>query len=924
MAKIKKIETEIPWDHSYKRLSASLQSFYNKHKKKSPLVLYDLVARESKLIASQNWFKNTGSYNSKGIDPVQVYTSFSSYKSRIPFRIELLNEWLRILKADVQYSRIDFAGCPTPFSIKILWGRPMEQQVEIWEEFSQIFLFDEKALKDDLFKKVVTWQGIQLTSFSIFLFWINSDKYISLDKNTVSFLLKNLKTFSSPENFQDYIKLLNSIPAKLNKAIVSVAYNAEAINSLEPNQRAALQKFIGGITYIGSKDREINSAIDFRLIGIKLTAKLQESYRKSLKPGYYSFYEGYSWKHNKIILDKDKLVDIYCEDGLRISLNAIVGKNGSGKSAVSELLFMAVNNLYFKYLKVDKPKDVDWIKDLNLEIFFESYGVFQIICKSDDVKVYEYINTGKNIYERSPEKVQINRSFLEKFFYTISVNYSLYGLNSRHNRDWLEKLFVKNDGYENPIVFEPNREDGNINIHRQEELLRSRFLANTVDFVSEELLVPNKKWKNSDSFRYIRDKIELKNITLAFNPSKTSVIFKTKKNKVIISPGQIKGYQTLISSIQKEYKLNKIKLSTIDFLGNSDWRSIALRYLVKKILKIALTYSPYKELHWDKEAEILIDIPGFIAQLKTDETHITNKIRQTLNYLDGRIIYLEETYSLDELVNLINDSQKKHKGFNDKDLETIELLPPPFFNTSLKIKDSTVSARGKLFPFEHLSSGERQQIYSLNSILYHLKNIDSIDFGQRIKYRCVNLMLDEIELYAHPEMQRVYINELLKIINKTSWSNLISINICFITHSPFILSDIPSERIMFLSQNGNQENDVKTKTFGANIHELLMDGFFLSNTIGEFALKNINEIIKFHSKIMNSSPLDFEANKSDYNKRKHLFHYILKSIGETYIRGILKNHISDIEKLLNDTDYKRKELEDLENKIRNLRKEINA
>ena len=80
-----------------------------------------------------------------------------------------------------------------------------------------------------------------------------------------------------------------------------------------------------------------------------------------------------------------------------------------------------------------------------------------------------------------------------------------------------------------------------------------------------------------------------------------------------------------------------------------------------------------------------------------------------------------------------------------------------------------------------MSSGERQLLYSLSYIYYHIKNIASNKKeGKRVVgYHHINLIFDEAELYYHPEFQRVFVKRLLERlamchINRT---NIRSINI---------------------------------------------------------------------------------------------------------------------------------------------------
>jgi predicted ATP-binding protein involved in virulence len=115
-----------------------------------------------------------------------------------------------------------------------------------------------------------------------------------------------------------------------------------------------------------------------------------------------------------------------------------------------------------------------------------------------------------------------------------------------------------------------------------------------------------------------------------------------------------------------------------------------------------------------------------------------------------------------------------------------------------------------------------------SSLVYHLNNLSSIVNPALVCYSNVNIIFDEIELYFHPNMQRTFLTYLLNYLNIAGFQNIYGLNFCFVTHSPFILSDIPSENILFLKKREDKSTEnVTLKTFGANIHELLMDGFFM-------------------------------------------------------------------------------------------------
>jgi hypothetical protein len=219
-----------------------------------------------------------------------------------------------------------------------------------------------------------------------------------------------------------------------------------------------------------------------------------------------------------------------------------------------------------------------------------------------------------------------------------------------------------------------------------------------------------------------------------------------------------------------------------------------------------------------------------------------------------------------------------------------------------------------------LSSGERQMIYSVSSILYHLLNLDSIKTTRsRTSYRYVNIILEEIELYFHPEMQRIFINHIIEQIGNIGLNNIVGVNFCFVSHSPFILSDIPKENIMFLKVINNLSTQIKDVqgTFGANIYDLLKDGFFMDNGhIGEFAKRQIDKTISW----LNDNLKDLLNHDKDLNNRdsqKDHFRLMIEIVDEPIVKRKLTEMylelyqddkeqliLAEIERLSNEIGYK--------------------
>ena len=176
-----------------------------------------------------------------------------------------------------------------------------------------------------------------------------------------------------------------------------------------------------------------------------------------------------------------------------------------------------------------------------------------------------------------------------------------------------------------------------------------------------------------------------------------------------------------------------------------------------------------------------------------------------------------------------------------------DLVPPPIFDTKIMVKDNLTNEE---FPLAQLSSGERQLAYAVSTIIYHLRNLNSVplknswEFPKRLKYRYANIILDEIELYFHPGYQRLFVDHLIRCLEKADLKEIMGINIMMVTHSPFILSDIPKSNVLFL-KDGRPDFEMQENTFAANIHSMLRNGFFMEDgTMGEFAKNKVNDMFR--------------------------------------------------------------------------------
>lgn len=739
---------------------------------------------------------------------------------------------------------------------------------------------------------------------------------------------------------------------------------------------------------------------DFKVLAVKVLPGCNNHIRKVLfEDRWYIFYKDYGvtqdgkWLKRKSYVSVP--VDFYRVNNVapNISISAIVGKNGDGKSSLIELIVRILNNVAYSAYR-DLHDSLMRVEGLWAELFFSIDN--SVYCfKCEDYKV--------SFMTSSNSCIPVDKAFRQNYagilFYTDVTNYSIYSYNTfdfceaLHHSSWIDSIFHKNDGYQTPIVLNPFRESGVIDINSEAHLTRQRLMVLCMQDINGDGVRDINENCDADSFsikkvsysklfggfeqfcKVVKSRVELNNSERRFERATVDCFLHNVKYLISNYPYLVEiakstnknglvDLQGFLALYQKDGWIKNESKEVYDFLNNVTyvqmekmmeiavidqvWQNIfkngrflldervsiktksdiegnilntAYSYLVEKTADIFQTYrhlykysilnvwgkdpllhTPIEELHkWllgvdanseEKPFQILLD------DIIKGKSHITLKLRQTLYFM----LYNRNNSVLREA---FNDGSEKESSFEEYydsiiplcqeyGLELIELLPPPIFEW-----DILVERDGEKFPSKYLSSGERQRLYSISSVLYNLRNLDTIAKGN-IQYQFVNLVFEEIELYFHPAYQQGFVKFLLEQIAALGLRRIKGINICFVTHSPFILSDIPKSNVIFL-EDGEPVEHMQENTFGANIHALLQHGFLLEGvTMGAFAKDKINHLFE---KLNNG-----EVTESMYQE--------ILLVGEPYIRGQLLKLYHD---LVGDNSKKIKMLEE---QIKELRRKI--
>lgn len=623
---------------------------------------------------------------------------------------------------------------------------------------------------------------------------------------------------------------------------------------------------------------------EFSLVKVEIYPSTDIEIRKRLEAGTFSFEKS---------SDVDTMRNFWGEN---ISIHAIVGKNGSGKSTLFDIILMLINNFSYYVLKDSWNNTgtlpLKYVQGLCAYMIFRiGHTEGKIYCYNDRIK-FEFgekkyawgfqesdmSSDSMNGYHLMNHKLNDAEilEITESFFYTIVINYSPHAyLEANYkkqiqkpwtNRAWVASLFHKNDGYKAPLTITPYRDRGVLDMQRENYLNRARLVALLIyysksgeSFISDYklnrinyVIDAHRLFNKFDIKKFVRDPEEYEIVKDDYEQRK-ALILDAFKN--ILNNG---------NSIANDILVNMdISWSK----GGDETLILAYLYLVYKVISAAGTYPSLKEFSalgkdlmnvfngygqssdrlkaWDKK-----DTKELCDLLKAD-SHITLKIRQTINFIrlwktldeTEKKKLAESTFAYEEYACHITETYDIGK------LDTImETLPPPFFSPTIFMDIVKKDTKENDTPIDLslISAGQLQYVHTMSNIVYHIENLLSIKEKSRVKYHCVNIMMDEIELCYHPEYQRTFVYELVNTIKRLKLNEKCGINILMSTHSPFVLSDIPQSNVLYIDEGKDVSKERGINTFAANVNELLNRSFFLSNGfMGEFAKEKIVSLINY-------------------------------------------------------------------------------
>ena len=358
---------------------------------------------------------------------------------------------------------------------------------------------------------------------------------------------------------------------------------------------------------------------------------------------------------------------------------------------------------------------------------------------------------------------------------------------------------------------EYSHELGNDKIHGENDFIKN-FEVTLFSYFILDATFPQTPFQGAFDFQKILDRKTFKDRFNGFVELYFANIYDIVRNNILEKFGEIniENYDELKSLIEEDVN----RKFTQSGFKSSDAVKLMLRYLDR-----------FKSLY---------DLYSILIKLINEKKFELRK---------GHFVYRRTEHNAQDFYDLTNQYDK-----------VLEL------NSGFVYRLDLLSIRST-YP---LSSGEKSLLNffsRINTAINRLK----ISNHPKLDYYLI--LLDEPELGYHPIWKRKFINAVVKsfpvlfsrIKPEKSVFELdqvedVTVQIIFSTHDPLTLSDIPSNNVTFIDRDDDselsflidKESEGYPATFGANVHDLLSESFFLENGfMGEYVQELITDLINY-------------------------------------------------------------------------------
>jgi len=548
-----------------------------------------------------------------------------------------------------------------------------------------------------------------------------------------------------------------------------------------------------------------------------------------------------------------------------LNVTSIIGQNGTGKTSILNFIKnnfpegMGLQNPTIFITKSDNKFIIYYTEDLPIEndINVPDFSIKKIKLRKEQLRGKGI--RGEHLVTFGYEFRGFNQTDLIYFSNVYDMSggsFDLQGIHdvSTNNLIWLDydkdvknKIITVGTNYNVLASFENNE------IHRQINFIHKFYKSHMVPFeLPSELFFTTK----NDYFK------------------QSDYVFRNDSSLYDYVTNMIsRGSKTLLN-IKGDFKKIKFRLILNIYLS-----FVADFFLSHQDVNKYVVLEDIFGTESDDNIETLILLASIKLIYETFQNHFNNTY-------EGK--QFEKICEFILLIDSLSDEKESITFTAEGIMLNIKKNDFSFLDQFMQLYTGSIFIRPFLnFRWRNISSGERAllNIYSrFNSLA------DSDIFGKQLNKHLI-ILIDEGDLYLHPQWQKSFIKillDFLPIIYKNR-----TIQLIFTTNSPIPASDLFNYNTIFLEKYIDSSGDVFTivkdslneqkETFAANIHTLLSDSFFVENgLIGDFASLKINEIIEQLLKRK-------ELNSDERENMRKLIH----QIGEPIIKNKLMQMYND-------------------------------
>jgi predicted ATPase len=585
----------------------------------------------------------------------------------------------------------------------------------------------------------------------------------------------------------------------------------------------------------------------------------------------------------KIIDNSENYFDYFGfadEDSRITNISAVVGVNGCGKSSLLELIG---GDYKYEFM------------------FINSFLIFHVEGAKFLLEVNAYRNKGAKLFTNKKYSINSNltmedyseNGYIQTVFEFNNNTGEIIACNSNNNGKaykGLESTAIIN--YIRDTSQFPKNKDENkrVGVMRVQTEYRKTLTAE-LEFVQNTVLLINES---------------VKNLTVG---DITYPDFAEMRNSDI---GDLVLFKRDNLNLRKTSDFTKSEVLKNHYIADAIREFI--NYIYGFLYESETPIERYKKLHkfYPKDINDIDQLQFYLENICknfTPPNDIYNKFRRFIEIMNSVDHQHFTTLLYPQLqLNPITDEKVCKRFVNEIDTLTNGKTLSEALNGEIKIG------------FGGKSDGEAAlvNIFSLLNDTVLITQMDTIaeNINTRSTISNVILTVDEPDLYLHPEWNRCFINEFIKNLKRLFKKRFphLTFQIIIASHSPFILSDLPSGNVIRLDkdpENGQCiiANEGNEKYLAANIHELFNDKFFMKSTMGEYVSQKIDHIIKELNKE------DKEINER-YDWEKAL--KLINQIAEPILRNTLRDKVM---KKLNPNSQINSIDQEIE-RLQNLKKEV--